>query len=140
MPAPRAPQQFNGVNEQVREPVNHGPRNARRTRLSAESGRRPGSAAKPSGRIFSATWRLSWCRWPARSVHAALANEGADIVVSETGAGAECHNLLRISRLYLSGSDSRRRRAAVTKDRSSNGKGVITPWGRRILYFCQTGK
>ena len=68
MPAPRAPQQFNGVNEQVREPVNHGPRNARRTWLSAESGRRPGSAAKPSGRTFSATWRLSWCRWPARPV------------------------------------------------------------------------
>jgi len=138
--APRAPQQFNGVDEQVRGPVSHGRRNARRTRLSAESGRRPGSAAKPSGRIFSATWRLSWCQWPARPVHAALANEGGDIVVSETGAGAECHNLLRISRLYLSGSDSRRRRAAVTKDRSSNGKGVITPWGRHILYFCQTGK
>jgi hypothetical protein len=35
--------------------------------------------------------------------HAALAEEGGDVVVPEAGAGTEGHNLLRISRLYLWG-------------------------------------
>ena len=50
------------------------------------------SAAKPSGRIFRATWRLGGvcvaCQtWPI----AAFANEGGDVVVAEAGPGCQCH-------------------------------------------------
>ena len=76
---------------------------------------------------------------PALS-HPALAEEGDHVIVPEKGTGTERHKLLRTTRLYLSGSDSRRVRVAVTKDRSNHGKGVITPWGRHVLYFRQTVK
>ena len=59
---------------------------------------------------------------PALS-HPVLAEEGDQVIVPEKGTGAERHKLLRTSRLYLSGSDSRRVRVAVTKDRSNYGKG-----------------
>ncbi len=56
--------------------------------------RRSGSAAKASGRIFRATWRPSCVSVGLPDLaHAALADEGGDVVVAEAGADGQGHVL-----------------------------------------------